>query len=237
MASLPRLLTAVATAAITGGFVAFVPFLGAQSAAASSPPPGPGVTIVHEHHHDQSAPLRTMTAVPVSTTRHEDEPIRTMPQHPSSSQPDRVIQATISPTAPAISTSFDGLGQGFSGPQGNFSVTGVPPDPNASVGTTQIVEVVNTGFAVFSKSGSVLYGPAATNTLFSGFGGDCASTDDGDATVRFDDMANRWVITQFAFASSTSGPYYECVAVSQTADATGAYNRYSYQFSNFPDYP
>jgi len=50
-------------------------------------------------------------------------------------------------------------------------------------------------------------------------------------------MANRWVITQFAFASSTSGPYYECVAVSQTADATGAYNRYSYQFSNFPDYP
>ncbi|MGW4528605.1 hypothetical protein [Amycolatopsis sp. NPDC004378] len=27
------------------------------------------------------------------------------------------------------------------------------------------------------------------------------------------------------------------MAVSQTSDATGAYNRYSFQYSNFPDYP
>jgi hypothetical protein len=135
-----------------------------------------------------------------------------MPQHPKAHQPDPVVQTTASPAVPTISTSFDGLGQGFTGPQGSFSVTGVPPDPNALVGATQIVEIVNTGFAVFSKTGAVLYGPANTNTLFSGFGGPCQTTNDGDAVARYDGLANRWVITQFANVQ-TSGPFYECVAV------------------------
>ena len=70
---------------------------------------------------------------------------------------------------------FDGLGQGFTGPAGPFTGTAVPPDPNAAVGANQIVELVNTGFAVFDKSGTTLYGPAATNTLFSGFDDDEAA--------------------------------------------------------------
>jgi len=46
------------------------------------------------------------------------------------------------------------------------------------------VQTVNSGFAVFNKTGGVLYGPVLTNTLFSGFGGACQTTDDGDAVVR-----------------------------------------------------
>src|SRR5437773_2076748 len=42
-------------------------------------------------------------------------------------------------------------------------------------------------------------------------------------------------MTQFAVARS---PYYQCVAVSQTSDATGAWNLYAYNFgTNFNDYP
>jgi hypothetical protein len=116
-------------------------------------------------------------------------------------------------------------------------VTGAPPDTNAAVGSTQVVEIVNTAFAVFSKTGTVLFGPAATNTLWSNFGGSCQTTNDGDGVVRYDALANRWVITQFANVGSANGPFFECVAVSQTSDATGSWNRYSFQYASFPDYP
>jgi hypothetical protein len=228
------MLAGVTAALATAGVLA-----GSASAAQASRPPAPGhtqPTIRQQVHNDQSAPLRAMPAVPVGTELRENEPVHRMPQQHVTHRPDPVVQTTASAAVPTPSASFDGLGQGFSGPQGSFSVTGVPPDPNASVGATQIVEIVNTGFAVFSKTGTVQYGPANTNTLFSGFGGPCETTDDGDAVARYDGLANRWVITQFANVQ-TSGPFYECVAVSQTSDATGAYNRYSYQYASFPDYP
>src|SRR6266849_126293 len=41
----------------------------------------------------------------------------------------------------------------------------------------------------------------------------------------------------FTGANGTSVPFLQCVAVSQTADPTGAYNRYSFPYSNFNDYP
>jgi hypothetical protein len=40
---------------------------------------------------------------------------------------------------------------------------------NGDVGPAQYVQVVNLSFAVYEKTGSVLYGPANINTLFSGF--------------------------------------------------------------------
>ncbi|MGW5407013.1 hypothetical protein ACWEVZ_22470, partial [Streptomyces spiralis] len=130
-----------------------------------------------------------------------------------------------------VGVSFDGIGSN------NYTVPGVPPDPNASVGTTQIVETVNTAFAVYSKSGATIMGPTDTNTLWAGFGGPCETTNEGDAVVRWDTLANRWVITQFANAGSTTGPYFECVAVSTSDDATGSYNRYAFSYTDFNDYP
>jgi hypothetical protein len=227
MTSPHRRTIAAATIAVTTAGV-----LGGVAAPAQARPGPTHATVRHELHHDTSAPLRSMAAVPIGTTLRENEPVQRMPQQPVAHRADPVVQTTVSPAIPTPSTSFDGLGQGF----GSFSVTGVPPDPNATVGATQIVEVVNTGFAVFSKTGATVYGPANTNTLFSGFGGACQTTNDGDATVRYDSLAARWIITQFANVQ-TSGPFYECVAVSQTSDATGSYNRYSYQFTSFPDYP
>jgi hypothetical protein len=130
----------------------------------------------------------------------------------------------------------DGVGVGFSGPQGSFSPDAAPPDTNGAIGATQYVQWVNESFAVFDKTtGAVVYGPVKGNTLWSGFGGVCETQNDGDPIVKWDRIANRWVMMQFAVPSG--GPYYQCVAVSQTADATGAWNRYAFQYTNFPDYP
>src|SRR5262249_2364661 len=148
---------------------------------------------------------------------------------------DTVIQSRPgTAAAPTLSQSFEGIGQGFAGPAGTFSVTSAPPDPNGAVGPTQFVEIVNQSFAVFDKSGAPIFGPVATSTLWSGFGGGCQNNDDGDATVVYDRAADRWVISQFSVSTT---PYLQCVAVSTTGDATGSYYRYSFQYAQFPDYP
>ena len=197
-----------------------------------SPDSGPAV------HHDTSPPLRLMAARhahpgPGSHRIAPDRGLR-LPHPPASNRPDPVVQAHMG-IKPAISTiaNFDGISVSSAGNPCGCA----PPDPNAAVGTTQVVEIVNAAFAVYSKTGSAIMAPTATNALFSGFGGSCQATDDGDATVAFDKLADRWVIQQFANIRSASGPYFECVAVSTSADATGTYNRYSFQFTDFPDYP
>ncbi|MEZ0064486.1 hypothetical protein ABIA32_000474 [Streptacidiphilus sp. MAP12-20] len=188
-------------------------------------------------HHDTSRPLRDLArearAHPAPAKKHKSKDHEErLPHPPASRTPDPVVQhSTGGPAAATSGTSFEGIGSG------NYSITGVPPDPNAAVGSTQIVEVVNTAYAVYSKSGATVLAPTNTNSLWSGFGGFCQSANDGDATVRWDNLAQRWVLQQFANVTSSAGPYYECVAVSTSADATGTWNRYSYQFSSFPDYP
>lgn len=139
----------------------------------------------------------------------------------------------VSATAPTVGTSFDTIGRGFS----NFVVNYAPPDPNSAVGLTQIITVVNAGMTIQNKTGGVLYGPANTNAIFAGFGGLCETTNDGDAVVRYDRIADRWLVSQFANVASRTGPYYECVAISKTNDATGEWYRYSFEFTDFPDYP
>ncbi len=94
---------------------------------------------------------------------------------------------------------------------------------------------MNESFAVFDKTSCALvYGPAAGNTLWAGFGGGCQTNNDGDPIVQYDKAANRWIFTQFSVSTT---PYLQCVAVSTTSDAKGTYNRYSFSYSNFPDYP
>ena len=152
-------------------------------------------------------------------------------------QTDGALQTAVNGSfAPALGAGFDGVGQGFSGPQGTFSVNSAPPDTNGAVGATQYLQIVNSAFAVFDKSSkAVVYGPVPTNTLWKGFGGPCEADNDGDAVVVYDKAQNRWVVSQFAV---TAAPYYQCVAVSATSDATGAWYRYAFPYGSvFPDYP
>ncbi|MEU5094142.1 hypothetical protein [Streptomyces sp. NPDC020996] len=106
-----------------------------------------------------------------------------------------------------------------------------PPDPNTSVGTSQIMQVTNIELAIYSKSGSTLLGPTPTNTLWEGFGGPCETGFNVDPVVRWDTLAHRWVFTQFSYPEKRL-----CVAVSTTSDATGSYHRYAFGYQYDPDY-
>jgi hypothetical protein len=118
-----------------------------------------------------------------------------------------VEQHAMGTRAPAtIVASFDGLGEGFSGPQGSVSLRN-PSDNTLAVGRDHIVQIVNTRMAIFTKRGSrydttgkVLYGPVETRNVFRGFGGPCESHNNGDAVVRYDQLANRWLIVMPIFS-------------------------------------
>jgi len=146
--------------------------------------------------------------------------------------PDPVIQNlhAPSPTIPSPILSFNGIQ--FPGVGCNCA----PPDTNGEVGETQYVQMVNEGFQVFDKStGNSVLGPQSITSLWAGFGGVCETSGSGDPVVLYDQLANRWVITQFA---GSGVPTDECLAVSTTSDATGSYHRYAFHLgSNFFDYP
>src|SRR5271166_3730511 len=192
-------------------------------------------TVRFEVHHDASLPLRELirNAPPPSLERHEAEPVRSIPL-PLGLVPlleDPVRQWTTIPFTPTLGLSFEGLGQGEYG----FALTYAPPDTDGAVGATQYVQWVNGSFAIFDKStGTLIAGLTDGNTLWSGFGGGCEANNDGDIVVLYDKLANVWVMSQLSVSTT---PYLQCVAVSTTLDATGTWNRYSFQYSNFDDYP
>jgi hypothetical protein len=188
---------------------------------------------------DRSGPLREVAPLKPGRPSRREEPAR-IPGGAAESggtATDAALQS--SPGLGAALTAglnFEGIGDGFSGPSGNFTINNTVADTNGDVGLTQYVQWVNFSFAVFDKvTGAVQYGPAAGNTLWSGFGGPCETRNDGDPVVQYDQMAHRWVMTQLALG----GGNYQCVAVSQTSDATGAYYRYAFgPFNNeLNDYP
>jgi hypothetical protein len=112
-----------------------------------------------------------------------------------------------------------------------------PPDPVGDVGPNHYVEMVNTVFAVYDKQGNRLLGPSLLGSLWTGFPITDCSGNSGDPVVLYDQLEDRWLLTQFT-SSGTNGLFYNCVAISQTGDPTGAYYRYAFSAGQFfPDYP
>ena len=126
--------------------------------------------------------------------------------------------------------------------EGNSANGSAPSDVNGAVGATQYVQWVNSnaGLSIFNKAtGAVQLGPISGNTPWAGFVGSpgadaCRTSGQGDILAQYDKLAGRWVLSQFAWlnANTNTGPYYQCVAVSTTNDATGTYNRYAFTSLN-----
>jgi hypothetical protein len=121
-------------------------------------------------------------------------------------------QAPVEQTAQGTRTpavlveSFDGMGVGFEGPQGKYEGRN-PSDNSLAVGPDHIVQTVNSRLSVFTKkgkrydiTGKVLYGPVNTNIIFAGLNGPCGSRNNGDAVVRYDQLAGRWLVTMPIFS-------------------------------------
>ena len=148
-----------------------------------------------------------------------------LPGSGSAAGRDTALQIEVLPlvnTVPGLD--FDGVAaNGF-----------IPPDTNGSVGANQYFQIVNVEFGIYDKAtGNLLLGPSQINTIWSGFGGDCASGNGGDPVALWDKAAQRWVVSQL------SGSYDSwCMAVSTSSDATGSYYRYAFSSNgNLDDYP
>lgn len=136
---------------------------------------------------------------------------------------------------PAPTLSFKGLGANAN------PYTLVPPDTNGDVGNGYYLQMVNVAFAVYdADTGSKLAGPLFMSSLFDpGTQKLCATHDDGDPVVVFDEYANRFVITQFAL-NFNKAKFAECIAVSATSDPTGSWNAYQFDYPKanvLNDYP
>jgi len=116
-----------------------------------------------------------------------------------------------------------------------------PSDVNAAVGDTQVVEWVNVSLAVYNKTtGALEAGPLDGNLLWQNVGGPCFNENVGDPIAQWDKVHHRWLLVQNFIDEGhhEAPPFYACVAISTSSDATGTY--YLYQFlmeqGFFPDY-
>jgi len=153
--------------------------------------------------HDRSRPLTELAA----GSDRDADPDQAAPAPPptppviTAPKGAGAIEQTSHGTKPGatLAASFDGLGAGFTGPQ-ETARSGNPSDNSLAVGPNHIVQIVNSRMAIFTKqgkkfdaTGKALYGPVPTNTIFKGFGGQCENRLSGDAVVRYDQLAGRWL--------------------------------------------
>ena len=114
------------------------------------------------------------------------------------------------PTMPGPILTFEG--------QGNTCGC-QPSDTDGDVGPNHYVEAINESIRIFDKNGNTLSGPTSYNSFFAGLTGTpCANANDGDPYVIYDQAANRWMISDFAFPSFPGSSFWQCIGVSQTPD-------------------
>jgi PKD repeat protein len=188
-------------------------------------------------HFDVSKPLREITPV-APYNRLKAEGYTEVPNYmdveefvkvySDYSGPDPVHQKLVgSSLPPRVLQSFEG-GENLSGI--------APPDTDGDVGPEHYFQMINLQFMIFNKGGEVLYGPADNSTIWDGFLGEWSGSNDGDPIVLYDEVADRWLVSQFALPNA-AGPWYELIAVSATGDPLGEWYRYAFEFDRMPDYP
>jgi len=132
--------------------------------------------------------------------------------------PDRVLQSEVNKQLGKnieVIANVQGLGLGS------------PTDPTGDVNKQYYVQGVNvTDVGVYNLDGS-LEMSFPMNTLWNILGASSA----GDPIILFDEVLNKWFITEFADPSNV------LIAVSDSNDPLGTYNAYNFATPNFPDYP
>ncbi len=100
-----------------------------------------------------------------------------------------------------------------------------PLDPSGAVGPNHYVQMINsTTFKIWNKTGTALL----TGTLGNLWSPVTANA--GDPVVLYDKAANRFLMAQFG------NPANIYIAISKTADPTGAWYTYTFTSPVFPDY-
>ncbi len=206
--------------------------------------------VIQPNRHDVSPPLRSAPAPPQTSQPYQKpelqmpEGVNRLPQEWSgrvaTSRSEHVLQTEHGRgTAVSIAVNAEGLGNGLAG----YPASGPPPDTTGAAGADHYVQWVNLSFGVFDKTGTLLDQPGSDwrsgNALWSGFGGPCETTNNGDPVVLYDQLADRWVMSQLALPNWLLGPFYQCMAVSTTSDPLGTWVRAEYEWpsNRLNDYP
>jgi hypothetical protein len=190
---------------------------------------------MYSAHNDVSPAMRDVEPWPVQRVQeHEAAANWKVWTGQHKDMPDQVVQTKsllgqLAPSIPSPILNFAGI------PFPGVICNCAPPDTDGEVGATQYVQIVNEGYQVFDKTtGASLLGPASIESVWTGFGGVCQTAGEGDPVMLYDQIANRWLISQFA-----NGLHDECIAVSTSSDATGTWNRYDFPLGTNAlfDYP
>src|SRR5512133_3484996 len=217
-------------------FFAFVllTLLGLQAAVAQEMKLKP--TVYRPVYFDVSPPLRDMVkeapgvvdrswkdgAVPNRFAGDEDVPAQ---QGPFSGADPAMQNHFGTLTFDTIISNFEGL----------WNVNGyVPPDTHGDVGPNHYFQTVNASYAIYNKSGGKIFGPALNSSVWNGMP---YNDNSGDAVALYDENADRWLFSQFSLPNYPSGPFFQMIAISQTADPMGSWYRYQYEYASMNDYP
>lgn len=109
-----------------------------------------------------------------------------------------------------------------------------PSDASGDVGPNHYVQVINSNvgatYRIYSKSGTLVAGPFNLESLGTGL---CANGW-GDGLVLYDQLAQRWMLSEFAQTGNTL-----CLYISELSDPSAAqtWTRYQVNTPGFPDYP
>ena len=138
----------------------------------------------------------------------------------------------------------------FAGMSLSSGGAGWPPDTNGDAGPDHYMQAVNTSLAIYDKDTGQELWRRSYNEFFQ-LSGDpdiqatpCYSQNYGDPIVLYDPYVGRWLVSDFAFASLNTPPFYECLAVSRSSDPlTGGWYFYALRadtvnfFGYVNDYP
>ena len=233
--ALKHLLRITKSIILGGIFVGLLLGQGAKSGVLSQEPTLLQPRVIYPSSHDLSRSLESVSSLEANDEAPgEPPPVHPLPKAQNASllaepEPDAVLQALPgAANMPGLEFNYEGV------PNRNSTL---PPDTNGDVGPNHYVQWVNLSLAIWEldrdlHTATLVYAPVNGNTLWAGFGGPCQTSNDGDPIVLYDHLADRWLISQFALPNYPSGPFYQCIAVSQTGDPTGAWYRYSYEWEN-----
>lgn len=155
----------------------------------------------------------------------------------------RIGHASRAKSNPQLLGGFDGLNfhdQRYSNGGNQFSVE--PPDQGLCAGNGFVMESVNDVLAIYGSSGNKLVGPVDLNTFYGYPAAINRSTgaygpEVTDPSCYYDAGTQRWfqivlTLDRIGTSSFLAGTNHLDIAVSQTADPTGAWNIYSLPVQN-----
>ncbi len=119
-------------------------------------------------------------------------------------------QGANQPLSPPPLTGFNGL---------DDNISSIPPDVNGGVGLNHLMVTLNSQYRIQNRSGAVL-STVSIATFWSGLG----ASGPFDPKTVYDPYNDRWITA--AVSNSRSASSSLLVAVSQTGDPTGVWNRY-----------